>query len=97
MRAWDTYSGVENTVKNMLTSLRAVSELQNPAIRERHWQQLMAATKVCSEILTSNLEKSSLIPHADKDKKKDSAPNDYLYFITVIQSGFPWFCNLQLA
>ena len=47
MRAWDTYIGVENTVKNMLTSLRAVSELQNPAIRERHWQQLMAATKVC--------------------------------------------------
>ena len=46
MRAWDTYIGVENTVKNMLTSLRAVSELQNPAIRERHWQQLMAATKV---------------------------------------------------
>ena len=46
MRAWDTYTGVENVVKNMLTSLRAVGELQNPAIRERHWQQLMAATKV---------------------------------------------------
>lgn len=46
MRAWDSYTGVEDTVKNMLTSLRAVSELQNPAIRERHWQQLMAATKV---------------------------------------------------
>ena len=47
MRAWDSYTGVEDSVKNMLTSLRAVSELQNPAIRERHWQQLMAATKVC--------------------------------------------------
>ncbi|XP_067673689.1 dynein beta chain, ciliary-like [Haliotis asinina] len=46
MRAWDAYVGVEDQVKNMLTSLRAVSELQNPAIRERHWQQLMAATKV---------------------------------------------------
>lgn len=46
MRAWDSYTGVEDNVKNMLTSLRAVSELQNPAIRERHWQQLMAATKV---------------------------------------------------
>ncbi|KAK3590847.1 hypothetical protein CHS0354_024585 [Potamilus streckersoni] len=46
MRAWDAYIGVESTVKNMLTSLRAVGELQNPAIRERHWQQLMAATKV---------------------------------------------------
>ena len=46
MRAWDAYLGVESTVKNMITSLRAVSELQNPAIRERHWQQLMAATQV---------------------------------------------------
>ncbi|CAG2194980.1 unnamed protein product [Mytilus edulis] len=46
MRAWDSYTGVEDSVKNMLTSLRAVGELQNDAIRERHWQQLMAATKV---------------------------------------------------
>ena len=46
MRAWDTYTGVEATVKNMLTSLRAVSELQNPAIRDRHWAQLMQATGV---------------------------------------------------
>jgi hypothetical protein len=37
---------VESMIKNILTALRAVTELQNPAIRERHWQQLMAATKV---------------------------------------------------
>ena len=53
MRAWDTYTGVEGTVKNMLTSLRAVSELQNPAIRDRHWAQLMQATGV--SILTFRL------------------------------------------
>lgn len=46
MRGWDTYCMLEATVKNMLTSLRAVGELQNPAIRERHWIQLMASTKV---------------------------------------------------
>ncbi|XP_021937393.1 dynein beta chain, ciliary isoform X2 [Zootermopsis nevadensis] len=45
MRAWDTYITLEATVKNMLTSLRAVGELQNSAIRERHWQQLMKSTK----------------------------------------------------
>ncbi|KAF6017699.1 hypothetical protein EB796_023981 [Bugula neritina] len=28
-RAWDTYTGVENVVKNMIMSLRAVDELQN--------------------------------------------------------------------
>lgn len=46
MKAWDAFVGLDNTVKNMMTSLRAVSELQNPAIRDRHWQQLMQATKV---------------------------------------------------
>ncbi|XP_043280370.1 dynein beta chain, ciliary isoform X2 [Venturia canescens] len=46
MRPWDTYVSLEATVKNMLTSLRAVGELQNPAIRERHWRQLMNSTKV---------------------------------------------------
>ena len=37
-------------VKNMMTSLRAVVELQSPAIRERHWQQLMTATGVRFEM-----------------------------------------------
>ncbi|XP_022236556.1 dynein beta chain, ciliary-like, partial [Limulus polyphemus] len=46
MRAWDAYCQIEAVVKNMLTSLRAVSDLQNSAIRERHWLQLMQATKV---------------------------------------------------
>ena len=41
---------LEATVKNMLTSLRAVAELQNPAIRERHWRQLMNSTKVPAEV-----------------------------------------------
>ena len=54
MRAWDAYGGAENQVKNMLTSLRAVAELQNPAIRDRHWAQLMQATGVrvcvCSQL-----------------------------------------------
>ena len=45
-RAWDAYNGAENTVKNMMTSLRAVGELQNPSIRDRHWTQLMQATGV---------------------------------------------------
>lgn len=53
MRGWDAYLMLESTVKNMLTSLRAVGELQNPAIRERHWIQLMASTKVFTSIIYS--------------------------------------------
>nr|XP_025719696.1 dynein heavy chain 9, axonemal [Callorhinus ursinus] len=43
VRAWDAFTGLENMVLNTLTSLRAVAELQNPAVRERHWRQLMQA------------------------------------------------------
>lgn len=46
VRAWDIYNGLESIVKNLLTSLRAVNELQNSAVRERHWQQLMHTTGV---------------------------------------------------
>nr|XP_058139450.1 dynein axonemal heavy chain 9 isoform X3 [Dasypus novemcinctus] len=46
VRAWDAFTGLENTVLNTLTSLRAVADLQNPAIRPRHWRQLMQATGV---------------------------------------------------
>ncbi|NXO09420.1 DYH9 protein, partial [Oriolus oriolus] len=44
MRAWDAFSGLDSKVKNMLAALKAVAELQNPAIRERHWNQLMQVT-----------------------------------------------------
>ncbi|XP_074840744.1 dynein axonemal heavy chain 11 isoform X2 [Carettochelys insculpta] len=46
IRSWDVYLGLVLTVKNLITSLRAITELQNPAIRERHWHQLMNATGV---------------------------------------------------
>ncbi|XP_034427398.1 dynein heavy chain 9, axonemal-like [Hippoglossus hippoglossus] len=45
-RAWDAFTGLDSRVKNLLISLRAVAELQNPAIRAHHWDQLMAATGV---------------------------------------------------
>ncbi|XP_063077561.1 dynein axonemal heavy chain 9-like [Engraulis encrasicolus] len=45
-RSWDAFLGLDATLKNTLTSLRAVAELQNPAIRPRHWHQLMTATGV---------------------------------------------------
>ncbi|XP_051927996.1 dynein heavy chain 9, axonemal [Hippocampus zosterae] len=46
IRAWEAFAGLDNRVKNLLVSLRAVAELQNPAIRVRHWHQLMTATGV---------------------------------------------------
>ncbi|XP_068613056.1 dynein axonemal heavy chain 11 [Brachionichthys hirsutus] len=45
-RCWDVYFGLDLYVKNLLASLRAVSQLQNEAIRERHWVQLIRATQM---------------------------------------------------
>jgi dynein heavy chain len=50
MRGWDAYMGAENDVKNLMISLRAITELQNPTIRDRHWQELMQATGVSFEM-----------------------------------------------
>ncbi|XP_078721925.1 dynein axonemal heavy chain 11 [Lampetra fluviatilis] len=50
VRAWDVYAGLDALVRNTLTSLRAVTELQNPAIRDRHWLQLMGALQVTLEM-----------------------------------------------
>uniref|UniRef100_A0A8C4MX94 Dynein axonemal heavy chain 11 n=1 Tax=Equus asinus asinus TaxID=83772 RepID=A0A8C4MX94_EQUAS len=46
VRVWDAYAGLEGMVKDMMTSLRAVAELQSPALRDRHWHQLMKAVGV---------------------------------------------------
>lgn len=43
---WDLYVGAVNSVKNLMTSLKSVSELQNAAIRNRHWVELMDTTGV---------------------------------------------------
>ncbi|KAG9277586.1 dynein heavy chain 11, axonemal-like [Astyanax mexicanus] len=60
VRVWDVYTGLESTVKNLLTSLRAVNELQNLAVRERHWQQLMHTTGV-SFIMNENTTLGDLL------------------------------------
>lgn len=46
IRDWPVYTYVDNMVKNMMTSLRALIELQNPAMKERHWKELMEVTNV---------------------------------------------------
>ncbi|XP_019507533.1 PREDICTED: dynein heavy chain 11, axonemal [Hipposideros armiger] len=46
VRVWDAYVGLEGTIKDMTTSLRAVMELQSHALRDRHWHQLMKTTGV---------------------------------------------------
>ncbi|XP_017869001.1 PREDICTED: dynein beta chain, ciliary-like [Drosophila arizonae] len=46
MRTWEPFIFMEASLKNLMTSLRAVTELQNPAIRDRHWVELMQTTQV---------------------------------------------------
>jgi len=45
-KMWPAHKGVEDTVKNMQTTLPLITDLKNPAMRERHWKQLARATGV---------------------------------------------------
>lgn len=60
MRGWDVYMNIEADVKNLMISLKAVTELQNPAIRDRHWQELMQATGV-SFVMNENTSLADLL------------------------------------
>lgn len=40
--------GLDQSLKNFATSVPLVADLRSPAMRDRHWQQLMTTTKVHS-------------------------------------------------
>jgi dynein heavy chain len=81
-RAWDSFNGLDEEVKNMVTSLASVGLLQSPSIRERHWQQLMQATGVkismtpettLANLLALNLHKfeddvATIVDRANKEQ-----------------------------
>lgn len=60
IKGWDVYSGLDQMVKDMITSLRAVGELRSNAIRERHWKQLMKTTGV-TFVLTKDMKFQDLL------------------------------------
>ena len=57
MRGWHAYLGLETTVKNMLTSLRAVGELQNSAIRVS-WEATVYSWQSAGSLLKAVSSKS---------------------------------------
>jgi hypothetical protein len=56
IRDEDVFKGLDNMVKNFLVSVPLVADLRSPAMRERHWQQLMEATKVSQNMLLAMLQ-----------------------------------------
>ena len=60
IKGWEVYTGLDQTVKDMVTSLRAVGELRSNAIRERHWKQLMKTTGV-TFVLTKDMKFQDLL------------------------------------
>ncbi|KAJ3180788.1 hypothetical protein HDU85_003867 [Gaertneriomyces sp. JEL0708] len=60
IKGWDVYSGLDQMVKDMITSLRAVGELRSSAIRDRHWKQLMKTTGV-SFVMTDDTRFQDLL------------------------------------
>ncbi|KAH8326498.1 hypothetical protein KR067_009278 [Drosophila pandora] len=46
IRDWAPYVHIVAVLRELVASLRAITELQNPAITERHWMELMQLTKI---------------------------------------------------
>jgi dynein heavy chain len=60
VKNWPAYKGLEDSVKNMQTSLPLVEELHHPAMRDRHWKQLMRTTGVTFQ-MGSNFSLGNLL------------------------------------
>ncbi|CAL8089314.1 unnamed protein product [Calicophoron daubneyi] len=50
VRQWPMFQGLEAELKDLNASVTAVRDLQNPAVKERHWVELMADTGRMIEI-----------------------------------------------
>eukprot|EP00798_Chlamydomonas_sp_ICE-L_P023007 gene23007-30199_t len=50
VRDEDCFRGVDDSVKNFLISVPLVADLRSPAMRDRHWEQLMTATAVSFDV-----------------------------------------------
>ncbi|KAM7359981.1 dynein beta chain, ciliary isoform 2-T2 [Cochliomyia hominivorax] len=46
IREWTPYLYIVGVLRELVASLRTITELQNPAITERHWMELMHVTKL---------------------------------------------------
>ncbi|XP_051263753.1 dynein axonemal heavy chain 11 isoform X2 [Dicentrarchus labrax] len=100
-RVWDVYSGLDLYVKNLLTSLRAVSQLQNLAIRERHWVQLIRTTQM-DFIVTDSTTLGDLLGlqlHSLEDEVRnivDKAVKEMAIEKVVTQIGQTW-ASMELS
>jgi dynein heavy chain len=60
VKNFGVYKGLEDMVKNMQITLPLVEELHHPAMRDRHWKQLMKAMAV-SFTMDANFNLGDLI------------------------------------
>lgn len=61
IRDEDCFRGVDDSVKNFLTSVPLVADLRSPAMRDRHWEQLMTATKVSFDVKDPSFKLDDLL------------------------------------
>jgi len=58
-RVWDVYVSLDRVLRDLLASLRAVTELLNPVMRDRHWAQLVRTTGVRKRVVEVQYKCSS--------------------------------------
>ena len=57
VKQWQLYFKLEATIRNIISSLKTVSELQNPSIKDRHWEELLGSTKIAPRLIPKLIDK----------------------------------------
>ena len=58
VKNWPCYKGLEDSVKNVQSSLPLVEELRSKAMRDRHWKQVMKPVAPTSRWMTAPISLS---------------------------------------
>ena len=57
---WDVYMGLHESIANIQDCLPLIDDLSNPAMRTRHWKQLVRVTGGAVQIDNETLKKMTL-------------------------------------
>lgn len=78
MRDEDVFRGVDSNVKNFLVSIPLVADLRSPAMRDRHWEQLMTTTAKTFDVKDPQFKLNDLLQLELHKFEEEVSSNSFL-------------------
>ncbi|CAG7820039.1 unnamed protein product, partial [Allacma fusca] len=57
VKNWVLFARLEANIRIVISSLKSVSELQNPSIKDRHWEELLSSTNIMPRLVSKLIDK----------------------------------------